>query len=184
MLDCAKKTIQWEGIGGLYKVGKLCGYVQSMDPYRRNAGRFDKRVACVMLEQVFWIILDCMHALQGVTSPLAGQMFFRASLFSAFGASKRWLGTDADGNARQLTASDFYKVHTARVVLKAVLHDHLCSVHVQQCKPHQLQNNGFIFQNGRFVAGWSHHWIHCSVHRGAHRFLQVTDPSSNHSFKS
>ena len=47
---------------------------------------------------------------QGVTSPLAGQMFFRASMFSAFGAAKRWLGTNADGSTRALTTADFYKV--------------------------------------------------------------------------
>lgn len=64
MIDCAKKTVQWEGLGGLYK---------------------------------------------GVTSPLAGQMFFRASLFSAFGSSKRWLGTNADGTERRLDPLDFYK---------------------------------------------------------------------------
>jgi solute carrier family 25 carnitine/acylcarnitine transporter 20/29 len=64
MIDCAKKTVQWEGLGGLYK---------------------------------------------GVTSPLAGQMFFRASLFGAFGESKRWLGRNADGSARELQALDFYK---------------------------------------------------------------------------
>lgn len=29
---------------------------------------------------------------------------------STFGASKRWLGTNADGSARQLTALDYYKV--------------------------------------------------------------------------
>lgn len=40
---------------------------------------------------------------KGVTSPLAGQMFFRATLFSAFGASKRWLGTNADGSSRELS---------------------------------------------------------------------------------
>ncbi|PNH07796.1 Mitochondrial substrate carrier family protein G [Tetrabaena socialis] len=45
----------------------------------------------------------------GVTSPLMGQMFFRASLFGTFGASKRWLGTNSDGSARQLQRSDFYK---------------------------------------------------------------------------
>jgi solute carrier family 25 carnitine/acylcarnitine transporter 20/29 len=45
---------------------------------------------------------------KGVASPLVGQMFFRATLFSAFGASKRWLGTDAAGNARPLTTADFY----------------------------------------------------------------------------
>ncbi|GIL50964.1 hypothetical protein Vafri_7041 [Volvox africanus] len=64
VVDCARKTIQWEGLGGLYK---------------------------------------------GVTSPLMGQMFFRASLFGAFGASKRWLGTNADGSTRPLERIDFYK---------------------------------------------------------------------------
>lgn len=48
-------------------------------------------------------------ALQGVTSPLMGQMAFRASLFGAFGASKRWLATNADGSMRPLKKSDFYK---------------------------------------------------------------------------
>lgn len=63
-IDCVRKTLQWEGVAGLYK---------------------------------------------GVTSPLAGQMFFRATLFSAFGASKRWLGTNADGSTRPLSTADFYK---------------------------------------------------------------------------
>eukprot|EP00887_Chlorella_sp_A99_P003975 scaffold11.g3975.t1 len=63
-IDCFKKTLHWEGVGGLYK---------------------------------------------GVASPLAGQMFFRATLFSAFGASKRWLGTNPDGSARPLTDADFFK---------------------------------------------------------------------------
>ena len=47
--------------------------------------------------------------LQGVASPLAGQMVFRATLFSAFGASKRWLATNEDGTTRQLTDFDFFK---------------------------------------------------------------------------
>lgn len=47
--------------------------------------------------------------IQGVASPLAGQMFFRATLFSAFGASKRWLGTNADGTTRELTDFDYFK---------------------------------------------------------------------------
>jgi len=64
VVDCAKKTVQWEGLGGLYK---------------------------------------------GVTSPLAGQMFFRASLFGAFGQSKRWLATNPDGTTRPLQPADFYK---------------------------------------------------------------------------
>jgi hypothetical protein len=46
---------------------------------------------------------------QGVTSPLAGQMFFRASLFGAFGESKRWLGKNPDGSVRALSTADFYK---------------------------------------------------------------------------
>ena len=62
--DCVKKTLAWEGVGGLYK---------------------------------------------GVASPLAGQMVFRATLFSAFGESKRWLGTNADGSTRALTDLDYYK---------------------------------------------------------------------------
>ena len=62
--DCVKKTLAWEGVGGLYK---------------------------------------------GVASPLAGQMLFRATLFSAFGESKRWLGTNADGTTRELTNIDYYK---------------------------------------------------------------------------
>eukprot|EP00878_Enallax_costatus_P010211 GHUV01010659.1.p1 GENE.GHUV01010659.1~~GHUV01010659.1.p1 ORF type:complete len:321 (+),score=67.66 GHUV01010659.1:426-1388(+) len=64
VVDCAKKTIQWEGLPGLYK---------------------------------------------GVASPLAGQMFFRASLFGAFGESKRWLATNSDGSTRPLRTADFYK---------------------------------------------------------------------------
>jgi solute carrier family 25 (mitochondrial carnitine/acylcarnitine transporter), member 20/29 len=36
-------------------------------------------------------------------------MVFRASLFSAFGASKRWLGTNDDGTTRELSNLDFYK---------------------------------------------------------------------------
>jgi solute carrier family 25 carnitine/acylcarnitine transporter 20/29 len=47
--------------------------------------------------------------LQGVASPLAGQMFFRASLFGAFGESKRWLATNADGSTRALRTADYYK---------------------------------------------------------------------------
>jgi solute carrier family 25 carnitine/acylcarnitine transporter 20/29 len=36
-------------------------------------------------------------------------MVFRATLFSAFGASKRWLSTNADGTTRALTDADFFK---------------------------------------------------------------------------
>ena len=46
---------------------------------------------------------------QGMSSPLAGQMVFRASLFGAFGQSKRWLGTNSDGSVRALKPLDFYK---------------------------------------------------------------------------
>lgn len=64
VIDCARKTVQWEGLGGLYK---------------------------------------------GVSSPLMGQMFFRASLFGAFGESKRFFSKNADGTPRALTPADFYK---------------------------------------------------------------------------
>ena len=63
MVDCAKKTIQWEGLGGLYK---------------------------------------------GVASPLVGQMFFRAALFSALGSSKRFLQTQSDGTLKPLSIADCY----------------------------------------------------------------------------
>jgi solute carrier family 25 (mitochondrial carnitine/acylcarnitine transporter), member 20/29 len=64
VVDCARKTIKWEGVAGLYK---------------------------------------------GVSAPLAGQMFFRAGLFSALGSSKRFLSTDAQGQRRMLTTLDYYK---------------------------------------------------------------------------
>ena len=51
--------------------------------------------------------------MQGVASPLAGQIVFRSVLFGAFGAAKRWLSTNPDGTTRPLTTADFYKVaHT------------------------------------------------------------------------
>jgi len=49
LIDCFKKTIKWEGIGGLYK---------------------------------------------GVSSPLAGQMFFRANMFFSHAEMKRFLSKD------------------------------------------------------------------------------------------
>jgi len=64
VVDCAKKTVQWEGLGGLYK---------------------------------------------GVASPLVGQMFFRASLFSAFGATKRWIAESKGVGLGELEVADFYK---------------------------------------------------------------------------
>ena len=48
--------------------------------------------------------------MQGVASPLAGQMFFRASMFMAYGAVKRFLAENGDGSTRELTTADFYKV--------------------------------------------------------------------------
>lgn len=46
---------------------------------------------------------------KGVAAPLAGQMFFRATLFSALGGAKRWLSTEADGSRRALSTLDCYK---------------------------------------------------------------------------
>eukprot|EP00891_Asterochloris_glomerata_P005968 jgi/Astpho2/5968/Aster-02449 len=70
-IDCVKKTVQWEGLRGLYKASAA--------------------------------LLD------GVTSPLAGQIVFRSVLFGAFGQSKQYLAKDSEGNPRQLTYADFYK---------------------------------------------------------------------------
>lgn len=64
-LDCFRKTIQWEGLSGLYK---------------------------------------------GMSSPMAGQMFFRASFFAAFAESKNYLSRNADGTHRALTEADLFKV--------------------------------------------------------------------------
>ncbi len=50
--------------------------------------------------------------LQGVQSPLVGQVVFRSVLFGAFGAAKRWLSTNKDGTTRTLTTADFYKVRS------------------------------------------------------------------------
>ena len=68
---------------------------------------------------------------QGVTSPLAGQMFFRMSLFSVFGGAKRWLGTNPDGSARKLTTADFFKARNQ-------LHtQHPLPQELQQCHDHR-----------------------------------------------
>lgn len=39
-----------------------------------------------------------------------GQMLFRASLFGAFGESKRWLAKNSDGSHKGLTPINFYQV--------------------------------------------------------------------------
>ena len=86
-----RKTLQWEGPAGLYKVRP------SMHAERASRG-----IAC-MYDSTKG---KCL--LQGVASPLAGQMFFRATLFGAFGAAKRWLSKNPDGTTRPLTTLDFY----------------------------------------------------------------------------
>ena len=64
----------------------------------------------------FAAVLQCSGSskivchVQGVQSPLAGQVVFRSVLFGAFGAAKRWLATNPDGSTRPLTTADFYKV--------------------------------------------------------------------------
>jgi len=65
VIDCVKKTLAWEGVGGLYK---------------------------------------------GVASPLAGQMVFRATLFGAFGESKRYLSR---GGTRPLTDAQYFQAGAA-----------------------------------------------------------------------
>eukprot|EP01062_Namystynia_karyoxenos_P062889 TRINITY_DN55747_c0_g1_i1.p1 TRINITY_DN55747_c0_g1~~TRINITY_DN55747_c0_g1_i1.p1 ORF type:complete len:303 (+),score=64.28 TRINITY_DN55747_c0_g1_i1:81-989(+) len=44
---------------------------------------------------------------RGVSSPLAGQMFFRASLFGTYGGTKRLLSQGPDGTQRELGLADF-----------------------------------------------------------------------------
>ena len=56
------------------------------------------------------LIAPSVHRLQGVTSPLAGQIVFRSVLFGAFGQSKQYFAKDSAGSPRQLTYADFYKV--------------------------------------------------------------------------
>jgi hypothetical protein len=128
VIDCAKKTVQWEGLPGLYKVRG--GRAPPAGPARPHVTpppgccRLATHVhACVRAALPSKPCKPCtqahMHAralrarrhepTQGVASPLAGQMFFRASLFGAFGSSKRWLATNADGSARPLVTSDYYK---------------------------------------------------------------------------
>ncbi|KAL6783689.1 hypothetical protein ACKKBF_B05440 [Auxenochlorella protothecoides x Auxenochlorella symbiontica] len=63
-LDCFKKTLQWEGVKGLYK---------------------------------------------GMSSPMAGQMFFRATFFAAFAESKALLSRQPDGSMKVLTDMDLFK---------------------------------------------------------------------------
>lgn len=61
VVDCFKKTVQWEGLGGLYK---------------------------------------------GVSSPLVGQMFFRACLFLSYGQAKIYL---SDNGQKKLSYIDYFK---------------------------------------------------------------------------
>lgn len=67
-LDCFRKTVQWEGIRGLYK---------------------------------------------GMSSPLAGQAFFRATFFAAFAESKAFLARGPDGTTHPLTEADLFKARSA-----------------------------------------------------------------------
>lgn len=61
VVDCFKKTIKWEGFGGLYK---------------------------------------------GVSSPLVGQMFFRANLFLAYGQAKAYY---SENGKKELKTIDYFK---------------------------------------------------------------------------
>ena len=67
--------------------------------------------AGVGLHQRYMTQCSMMYAhLQGVTSPLAGQMLFRSIMFGAFAQIKTWMATNKDGSTRPLTNADFYKV--------------------------------------------------------------------------
>ncbi len=124
VVDCAKKTIQWEGLGGLYKVRRAClCWIHICTLLQRQVmfvGQcFDHMLLMTvdsmqMLPKQTPTAAKCLtkmraHCGQGVASPLAGQMVFRASLFATFGGSKRWLGTNADGTPKPLSTADFYK---------------------------------------------------------------------------
>ncbi len=104
VIDCARKTVQWEGLGGLYKVRSVNPPHSVLPPQRSDLWPLSQAAASHTSYAV-----SLGYVLQGVTSPLAGQMFFRASLFGAFGESKRWLGKNADGTTRALQPIDFYK---------------------------------------------------------------------------
>lgn len=54
---------------------------------------------------------------QGVQSPLAGQVFLRATMVSTFGAAKRWL---AEHPHHELKTNDYYKVGTGPLTRQAV----------------------------------------------------------------
>ena len=62
--------------------------------------------------------------LQGVSSPLAGQMLFRSIMFGSFAQIKTWLATNKDGSTRQLTNADFYKVSTRPLHALQHIHSH------------------------------------------------------------
>ena len=80
---------------------------------------------------------------QGVTSPLAGQMFFRATLFGAFGWAKRWLATNADGSERPLTTLDFYKAR--RLSLSTAMHaGHMRYMHTRVHSAHKSRMHTLI----------------------------------------
>lgn len=71
-------------------------------------------------------------------SPLAGQMFHRAALFGAFGSSKRWLTTNADGSSRPLTTADVYKVQLSMPAIHVRLVDDMtCHAQLAWAGMHQ-----------------------------------------------
>lgn len=70
-VDCFKKIVQGEGVGGLYK---------------------------------------------GMSSPMVGQMAFRATYFAAFAESKKlFQGVQPDGSIAQLTGWDLFRVRRRRL---------------------------------------------------------------------
>lgn len=130
--------MQWEGLGGLYKVGcasagraNACTWVmqagvvstQACTHLVRAHRRQRATRSCIIISIIINTTItpnihpssqcvppNVLSRAQGVSSPLAGQMLFRASLFGAFGESKRYLATNSDGTMRPLRPADFYKV--------------------------------------------------------------------------
>ena len=130
------------------------------------------------------------------------QMFFRATLFSAFGASKRWLATNADGTTRRLTDSDYFKAgfitgapatagHMLPVGRENGRGSTLCALQVWLCAVHK-QSTPACFRHRQLLINFACSAQDCmvgsclpcrcsrSVHGRTHRLLQEPNTSADH----
>lgn len=103
-------------------------------------------------------------------------MFFRASMFSAFGAAKRWLGTNADGSTRALTTADFYKVlqigrRNAYIIFLCISHkseDIMLSIMGRIQVPVAQLGDKYCQSMSFCLTGRSHYRRYCCSHRVSH----------------